>query len=409
MTIWIIEPHDPIIVRDGRPFNPTPGVQATSLAFPFPSTTTGGVRTRAGLVNGSFDRSSIPDILHIQVRGPLLAQLHSTANGEIKEWFASPPADALLFPDGKNLLCKQLIPLKVEEGAYTNLKQREGSLATHPLLPVGLSPSDERKLADNGKPAKDAPHFWNWTFFEQWLIDPSQVQESIERSRIGHNGPEREQRMHVSIEPDRLVANEGALFGTSGLEFTHSEHHNVPYAQRLALVVAVDSEDADAERRIQTMSEGLAGFGGERRMVSWRKSTTQLPPCVDIQNRVAEQKACRVILLTPAFFKEGYYPEMVLQPRKGVTPQIEAIAIQRPQIVSGWDLAKPGPKPTRRLAPAGTVLFLSLEGSDEDIRSWVVDTWMRCVSDEDHYNTDGFGLAVVGTWSGKPVQMQQEK
>ena len=49
MTIWIIEPHDPLIVRDGRPFGPNPGVQATSLTFPFPSTTTGGVRTRAGL------------------------------------------------------------------------------------------------------------------------------------------------------------------------------------------------------------------------------------------------------------------------------------------------------------------------------------------------------------------------
>ncbi len=409
MTIWIIEPHDPIIVRDGRPFNPTPGVQATSLAFPFPSTTTGGVRTRAGLVNGSFDKSSVSAVLHIQVRGPLLVQLGSHDNNEVKDWFFPAPADALLFPNGENVLCKQLVPLKFDEGAYTNLNKTEGNNGIHQLAPVGLPLSDSN---DSNKPAKDAPRFWKKTFFEQWLKDPSSIIESVERTHIGHNGPEREQRMHVSIDAERLVASEGALFGTSGLEFTHSEQHNIQNAQRLALVVAVDGENADAERRVQTMSEGLAGFGGERRMVSWRKSTTQLPSCPkEVQNTVAEKKACRVILLTPACFKEGYYPTKLTESRNGVTPKIEAIAIQRPQIVSGWDLAVRGPKPTRRLAPTGTVLFLSLRGSDEDIKSWVADTWMRCVSDEDQdnkdqYNKDGFGLAVVGMWSGKPVAMQ---
>ena len=48
MTRWIIEPLDPLIVRDGRPFDPTPGARARSVPFPYPSTTTGGIRTRAG-------------------------------------------------------------------------------------------------------------------------------------------------------------------------------------------------------------------------------------------------------------------------------------------------------------------------------------------------------------------------
>ena len=49
MKTWIIEPHDSFIARDGRPFGLIAGVRAASLPFPFPSTTTGGVRTRAGL------------------------------------------------------------------------------------------------------------------------------------------------------------------------------------------------------------------------------------------------------------------------------------------------------------------------------------------------------------------------
>ena len=41
--VFIVEPRDPFIARDGKPFGV--GVSAATLPFPFPSTTTGGVRT----------------------------------------------------------------------------------------------------------------------------------------------------------------------------------------------------------------------------------------------------------------------------------------------------------------------------------------------------------------------------
>ena len=77
MLTWIIEPRDPLIVRDGRPFGPTPGARAASLSFPFPSTTTGVVRTRAGLgPDGKFDTAQIERVKQIAVRGPLLVELN---------------------------------------------------------------------------------------------------------------------------------------------------------------------------------------------------------------------------------------------------------------------------------------------------------------------------------------------
>jgi CRISPR-associated protein Cmr3 len=56
--VWLIDPHDPLIFREGKPFGPTPGAQARSLPFPFPSTTTGGVRTQVGSENGLFTMTS---------------------------------------------------------------------------------------------------------------------------------------------------------------------------------------------------------------------------------------------------------------------------------------------------------------------------------------------------------------
>ena len=62
--------------------------------------------------------------------------------------------------------------------------------------------------------------------------------------------------------------------------------------------------------------------------------------------------------------------------RGGVHATLRAAAIGRPQVVSGWNMVLRQLKPARRLAPAGTVFFLELSGSDEFISKWVQTTWM---------------------------------
>lgn len=393
---WIIEPHDPLIVRDGRPFGPDPSARAVSLSFPFPSTTTGGVRTRAGLkADGTFDVSQIARVKLIKVRGPLLVQL-AQSEDKIERWLVPAPADALLLELEKkdHALCKRLVPLKLYEGAET-VSTNDGTS----LMLVGPVQSDLRK------PSKEAPPYWYWDTFQRWLIDPSDYEQSL--ATLGHSGPPREHRLHVSINPDTLTAKEGALFETSGLEFTSTSpgrdyETRLSGARRLALAVAVDKKETSSIRT------GLAFLGGERRMVSWRRSSSDLPECPPkLLTAIIKQKACRVLLLTPACFEQGYRPRWLVEPRDGVQPSLQAIAIQRPQVVSGWDLEHGGPKPTRRLAPAGTVLFLSLVGDDKAIESWVEGIWMQCVSDDEQDQKDGFGLAVLGSWTGKPEVMQE--
>ena len=90
----------------------------------------------------------------------------------------------------------------------------------------------------------------------------------------------------------------------------------------------------------------------------------------------------------------------------GCYGEAAAIAVRRPQVVSGWDLAVGKPKPSRRLAPAGTVFFLSVQGDESALDAWIEHTWMQCISDDDQDRRDGFGLAVLGTWSGQSVAMQ---
>ncbi|NTW00342.1 MAG: CRISPR-associated protein Cmr3 [Oscillochloris sp.] len=380
MTTWIIEPRDPLIVRDGRPFGPNPGVRAHSLSFPFPSTTTGALRTQVGLnQSGIFSQTKeqLKDLKNIPVRGPLLVEWND--NEECWDYLAPAPADALFFEANERpAAIRQLVPLKLQEGEATDLPEEL-------LYLVGLRQADPRK------PKKDAPAFWRWKHFQSWLTNP-QDELSIPED-LGHSGPTRESRIHIKFDAGRGTGEDGKLFETSGLEFTHGgkDRQALSAARQLALAIACEHEILH-HQPVDTL-------GGERRIVAWQRSTRPLPTIPDgLAEQIVRNKHCRLILLTPAYFKEGYHPTWLREARNGVQATPVAAAVSRPQVVSGWDYDKKQPKATRRLAPAGSVYFLRLEGTEDAIRVWIERTWMQCVSDEDQAQRDGFGLAVLGSW-----------
>jgi CRISPR-associated protein Cmr3 len=308
------------------------------------------------------------------------------------------PRDALLFPSQLTVkgestaLVEQLVPLQLPESAQTDAD-------TQGLLFVGQEIGSE---PHESKPLSKPPAYWYWATFKTWLLDPLALTGQAQvLSKLGLPELAHERRSHVSIDADKEVAEDGMLFETSGLEFTvpGSSEHRLKEARRLALAVAADDSN-------YSIRAGLARFGGERRIVTWRKSTEKLPPCPPkLEQAIIKGRSCRVILLTPACFEQGSRPVWFSAEaaKYGVTIDLKAMVIQRPQVVSGWDFASNKPKPSRRLAPAGTVLYLSLRGDDAAISKWIRDTWMQCISDGEQDRLDGFGVVVFGTWLGNPL------
>lgn len=392
MTVWIIEPQDPLIVRDGRPFGPNPGARARSLPFPFPSTTTGAARTRAGQDgNGRFDPAQVPKVERIRVRGPLL--IESTNDGDVARFLAPAPGDALPFDaqDGK-LSIRRLVPLVRPAGAVTDLDDKI------PYL-VGLTRPTE------GKPAKKAPAFWYWETYEKWLLEP--VDRTDKPATIGVKELERDRRMHVAIDPATLTGRDGALFMTDGITFWRNESEDeilLSGARRLALAIAVDDPNG------LPLTRGFGPMGGERRLMHWRatdKTFPAIPP--RLKEEVLKTSHCRVILLTPAHFVNGWKPDCLTKTQLGVSVELQAAIVGKPETVSGWDLKAKGPKPTRRLVPAGSVFFLKLTGNEADIGRWLDDIWFQCISDTDADRGAGFGLAAVGVYSGVLEQFTIEE
>lgn len=393
MPTWYIEPRDPLIVRDGRPFGPDPGARSRSIGFPMPSTTTGGLRNRAGLnQHGAFNRGLIDTVLKIAVRGPLLAALDP--EGTFQEWLPPAPADALLLPgDQQNVRIVRLLPLqKISGTSYTHPAGDPDLALVGPRLPIDKKPFDA------------PPQFWHWGSFIQWLLHPEQerFQHTLAPTTLGVVGPTRESRTHVGIDPLTQTAEDGRLFQTNGLEFTMGDR------QRLALVI----ESVAALKHFTT--GGFAPLGGERRLVAWRTGAPPLPDCPPaIREHILHERGCRVVLLTPAHFTHGYRPMWLLCEHGGMAATLAAALVQRPLTISGWDMQHHTPKPTRRLAPAGSVYFLKFPqaATEEQISNWIDAIWMHNISDDDADDAerdrrDGFGLAVLGTWDGTLTTME---
>ena len=69
-------------------------------------------------------------------------------------------------------------------------------------------------------------------------------------------------------------------------------------ATRLALAIETDAE----------FNERIAPLGGERRLMRWRSSDSELPSLPEeVKATIAQNKACRMLLLTPALFQKGTY------------------------------------------------------------------------------------------------------
>jgi CRISPR-associated protein Cmr3 len=399
VNVWLIEPLDPLIARDGRP---AAVGRFDTVAFPYPSMVAGAVRTRMGSQNGAFSLpgNALGELKEkVIVQGPLLGEL-SPDRGAVRQWLAPAPHDALFLrvmsPEGKDRVAlKRLVPRPLKSGEVMD------SLSDKGLDPIAFQ-GDETY----GKPPKEIPSFWNWSDFEAWLTAPAD-REGVDFSSLGIGPLPVETRAHLAIQPGERVGIDGMLFQTSGLRFLQEG------ASRLAprrFAMSLRCEGATVAGRDLSLAEQIAPLGGERRLARWSPASQTWPSLPEaIRQEIVASRRARLILLTPAFFKNGALPawnrdRWPLGGALGVT--VRAASVPRPSVVSGWDLAAKNesggfgrPKPTRRLAAAGSVYFLELTGgTEQDIRRWCDDTWLACVSDGEQDRRDGFGLAVLGTW-----------
>lgn len=388
MKSWLILPRDPLIFRDGKPFTAAPGSRSKTLPMPFPSTLAGAVRTMVGTDSktGQFDKDLIASLLRTSVTGPILVEIKD--NGDIKEFFLPAPGDALFIrTDVKSEAMRyNLKPLAVKEPEVIyDLKDLEI-----------CAPSEIIKE----KPHSEPPAFWNWKSYYDWLLDPKQT--VINLSELGISQLPKDVRTHVGIDPNSKVAEEGALFQTTALEFLlqDDDKNQTPSKKARNFGILVFTE--------ANLKNGFDYLGGEKRITRWELKDIDVPfkSCPkELKEKILSDGYCRLILVTPAYFEQGYLPEI-----SSVNSEVTVIAVinDRYQTVSGWDYKLGQPKPTRRLTPAGSVYFLRLPPDREQAAAFIDSVWFKHIGDDDQLKCDGFGLALLGAWDGKDLTLKME-
>jgi CRISPR-associated protein Cmr3 len=401
-TMLHIACRDPIVARDGRPFGAGQGNRMRSLDWLLPSVLAGSLRTALGkAANRDFSVEAAQDLLQVEAAGPL-----PSADGQL---YLPTPEDCVVHP---------------KQGVLRAAPQpQDGGGCDWPaagLLPVGLT---QTQPSEDFKPS-EAPAWWPLDRYAAWLAgDDIAFDEHFLRAA------EVEERTHVKIDPAVGAGEESQLFTTAALALSHLPRYRAgdgagrPLtangARRQRNTITVERAHLPAFAPITLSARIRAGgwcgeaaakldalhpLGGERRLAHWQASAgADAWRCPQkIRDALAQTERVRMVLATPAIFKDGWKPAWLddgligSPPGARVAMRLMGVSIQRWKAVSGWSLADPrGPKPVNRMVPAGGVYFFeAVNGKASDL----ADRWLEPVSDGEQDRRDGFGLAAWGIW-----------
>lgn len=300
MKTWLIEPRDPLIVRDGKPIGGDASIE--TLAFPFPSTTAGATRTRMASPNGEFlfvgDKTgSLDKLKEIPVYGPILTEVDGIT-GAARGFYYPAPRDAVVIPkdrdehlEVKTVEAQRLVPGTIPDSCLVD------SLGDQGLRPIVA----EQGTESTEKPFSHAPVFWNQERFLEWLTTGRMKTPAMKPNELGVEGLPTETRVHVVMEPGERVAKDGGLFQTKGLRFAqeHREGGQAKLGQTRHFALSVRTPGGKVAGHVLDLRDELAPLGGERRLARWHSSGAEwptLPP--KIKETVLRTKTARIVILT---------------------------------------------------------------------------------------------------------------
>lgn len=419
MTTLLISPHDPFIARDGRPFGQGEGTNRLyCLDWPYPPVIAGSVRTLLGKRSieksgGSFDDPLLRRLKAVSVSGPL-------PFAENRLYFPAPLDLCIASTDSgrKNIVLRPR-PLEPGEGCNTPFPKEQGCNTPFPKE-LGLIDFPEEGV----KKPEPVPPFWSSEIMAQWLCGDDETLRRLSIPARGVNGNgflnpfPKEERVHVSIDPTTFIAAESKLFSTEALcissegAFPYDRARTVPGTR---FAVCVKTGDKELSEFLEKL-DALHPCGGERRLARFKaQSKTDLWACPpSVAQALSQTRGLRMVLATPGPFKQGWLPgwldQKTLVGNPGGFPaklKLRGACIDRWQALSGFSLEKGsrGPKPIRRLVPAGSVYFFEISECKEPNR--LADGWLQSVCDEETDRWDGLGLALWGTWD--PIKFSTER
>ncbi|QDV33700.1 type III-B CRISPR module-associated Cmr3 family protein [Tautonia plasticadhaerens] len=357
-----IEALDLLFFRGGRPFGPATRAEG---GLPQPQTLAGALRTAALAAHG-FDFAGWSRRVRDSTRG------EGDLAGLLEEFGAPPGLVGSLFRG----------PWLMEEGVGSeptplwsmpaNLYRTEGGRWSRsdplPEAPPGWEsrPSARRPLWRRGdRSAKRPEGFLRPAGMTTYLRGGVPTDADWVRPAELYDF---DSRTGLEIDPETLAGAEGRLYATRMLAL---RRHVSFYAE-----VLPPAAHADAVRRLLG---GPFPWGGEGRYAVARV----LDRCVDWPDGGDAEGLPLRVLASPGLYRVAGLPDRIAE------EHLVAVASGRAFAVSGWDVARNAPRPTRFAAPAGAAYFLDGDAPEDGSSSLCTDPDLVA---------EGWGFALKGAW-----------
>jgi CRISPR-associated protein Cmr3 len=339
---WLfIRPNDVWLFRDNKPFTAQQNFTARGQFPPHPQIMQGAIRTHSYLQGKPIGDEA--NMAGLTVYGPYVAK--RGGDGKLVRYFQA-PLDVVSVEDKDK---KSLSVMTVANAVDFLTSAPDGWRPLQRPTDAGYKKEAEGWLTETqfraylqGKP------------IEGTSIPNSELYQPEERVGLALDYARRANKAHhfYHAEFTRLSEGTGVLVGVS-------------YTEKLF-----------------TQAQGMLRVGGESRTGHYE--VVGAPDSLIMK----KEGKLKVVLLTPAYFLEGWFPQD-FSAFVGAG-KLVSVALGKPQAISGWDIKNNRSRPIRHFVPAGSVFYF--EGA----------TWQGKPFTESAkgapYAEMGFGTVAVGTW-----------
>lgn len=387
-----LTPRDGLFLKDGRGWYTSSSGRASIYDWPSPTTVRGALCSASGVAIQQAESMAFSDIdweaTHSKTRVRAMLALRKPVGAECKanQIMWPTPKDAFYATGEKDVA--RLDPRPPSDGISSQ------SWTDDPYLEALWRP----EAPTESKPMS-SPSWWTCSDFLSWLIgdrvsrhQEKRQQESLELSR--------RTQVHVTIDPTTGTAKDEHLWATETLEMLQSDGHEWS--------IALDCELPD---QLHDPADALqVTLGGKRRLTHASSLPADIFECPSelLEASQGDTRGLRLFAVTPLLFNRGWLPDG-FEPAEdgtrqlyGQLPGIEdpvilrTACVPRPQHVSGWDMARHGAKPTRRLVRPGSVYFFEKVSREPFSADEVSKLWLNQIGQSPN---DGFGCVVPGLWN----------
>jgi CRISPR-associated protein Cmr3 len=373
-----IEPVDVLYLRGNRLFGEA-GDHGEALMPPWPSLAAGAIRSRM-LADSGVDLAGF-------------ANSKAKPDGPLGDCLGTPYAPGsfrlsrfLLAQKGDNGTVSPFFPLPADAVTLQKRVEYLRPQTLHPAIALGGALPQVPVLRQE-KPEKPLSGRWlNRAGIAAYLAgEPLSPEHTTGRDTLWESDP----RLGIAMDPASRTAADGRIYTTETVALTKG----------VGFLTGVQGAKSCLPHG------GLLRFGGDgrgARVVPCRMEFPEPP-----WKRIAVEKRFRVVQATPGVFAGGWQLPGLIEENgalilraKGFSARLAAAAMNRTEVVSGWDLARHQPKPALRVAPTGSVYWLdNFEGAIEELKRLTETGLWPLMDDPDlARRAEGFNNVLIAAW-----------